>query len=76
MATGIVGLPLTNRASYSVSVVIAPLDRYDRQVSPSVQGGRGSNRKLGFGGIRSPGMHGNKEYAYSPDLPGHVVKCD
>ena len=24
----------------------------------------------------SPSMHGNKEYAYSPDLPGRVVKCD
>ena len=24
----------------------------------------------------SPGMHGNKEYAYSPDLPGRVVKSD
>ena len=23
-----------------------------------------------------PGMHGNKEYAYSPVLPGHVVKSD
>ena len=24
----------------------------------------------------SPGMHGNNEYAYSPVLPGHVVKSD
>ena len=24
----------------------------------------------------TPGMHGNKEYAYSPVLPGHVVKGD
>ena len=24
----------------------------------------------------SPSIHGNKEYAYSLDLPGRVVKCD
>ena len=24
----------------------------------------------------SPGMHGNKEYAYNPVLPGYVVKSD
>ena len=32
--------------------------------------------QLGLLDAQSPSMHGNKEYAYSPDLPGRVVKGD